>query len=84
MLLALIRALAIAGTPLRLRNGPLYQRVPILLYVAMSWMGLARGLPLYQEIAGASILLMLAGRHSYSGGLPLYRWHHPPFNSCLW
>ena len=30
-----------------------------------------------------SILLMLAGRLSYSGGLLLYRWHHLPFNNYL-
>ena len=83
MLLALIWALAIAGIALRLRNGPLYERVPIPLYLAMGWMGLARDVPLYQEVAGVSILLMLAGRLSYSGGLLLYRWHHLPFNNYL-
>jgi hemolysin III len=84
LLLALIWVLAIAGITLRLGNGPLYERMAIPLYLVMGWLGLAWSVPLYREIGGTLILLMLAGGLSYSGGLLLYRWHRLPFSNCLW
>jgi hemolysin III len=84
VLLALNWIVAIAGIALRLRNGLLFERIAIPLYLVMGWMGLAWSVPLYQEIGSTPILLMLAGGLSYTGGLLLYRWHRLPFSNCLW
>jgi hemolysin III len=84
ILLASIWTLALAGIVLRLMNGPLFQRVAISLYLAMGWLCLGWGMPLYQMVGTMPILLMVAGGVSYTGGLLLHRSHRLPFSNPAW
>jgi len=83
-LLASIWTLAIAGIVLRLRNGSLYRRIPVPLYLVMGWLCIGWGVPLYQTIGSKSILFMIAGGLSYTGGLLFYGWHRLPFSNPAW
>jgi hemolysin III len=84
VLLGAIWIVALAGILLRLGNERLYERVAIAVYVLMGWLGLGWGLPLYREIGAATILLMILGALSYTGGLLFYRWHGRPYTNALW
>jgi hemolysin III len=83
-LLASIWTLAIAGIVLRLTNDPLFQRVPIPLYLATGWLCLVWGMPIYQTVGIVPISLIFAGGLCYTGGLLFYRWDRLPFSTPLW
>lgn len=84
VLLLSIWTLALGGVGLRLFGARLYDRVAVLLYLALGWLCLAWSVPLYQTVATIPILLMLAGALSYTGGLLFYRWHRLPFSNSIW
>ena len=90
ILLALIWAVAIIGTVLRLVKEPLYDRVAVPLYLAMGWLCLGWSIPVYQTIETAPILLIIAGGISYTGGTlvlslaptPVQQPHVAPLRGC--
>lgn len=83
-LLASIWALALSGVALRLFGPRLYDRIAVLLYLGLGWLCLAWSASLYETVATAPMLLMLAGALSYTGGLLFYRWHRLPFSNSIW
>jgi hemolysin III len=83
-LLALIWTLAIAGIVLRLTEESLFDRVAVPLYLAMGWLCLGWGMPLYQMVGTITILLIIAGGIIYTGGLLFYSWERLPFSNPIW
>jgi hemolysin III len=83
-LLALIWTVAIAGIVLRLTREPFFDRVAVPLYLAMGWLCLAWGMPLYQMVGTVTILLIIAGGIIYTGGLLFYGWQRFPFSNPIW
>jgi hemolysin III len=84
ILLASIWTLAIVGIVLRLMNEAFFRRIAVPLYLAMGWLCLGWGLPLYQMVGTVPISLMFAGGLSYTGGLLFYRWGRLPFSTPMW
>jgi hemolysin III len=84
ILLASIWTLAVAGIVLRLTNELLFRRAAIPLYLAMGWLCLGWGMPLYQTVGIVPISLMFAGGLCYTGGLLFYRWDRLPFSTPMW
>jgi len=83
-LLVAIWSLAIFGIVLRLAYVRLFERIAIPLYVVMGWLALGWGAPLYREVGLGTILVMIAGGMSYTGGLLFYRWHSRAFSNLMW
>lgn len=83
-LLALIWTVAIAGIVLRLTKESFFDRVAVPLYLAMGWLCLGWGIPLYQMVGTVTILLIIAGGIIYSGGLLFYGWQRLPFSNPIW
>lgn len=84
ILFALIWTLALAGIVLRLMHEPLFQRVAVLLYLAMGWLCLGWSIPLYQMLGPLPILLIAAGGISYTGGLLFHNSRRLPFGNPVW
>jgi hemolysin III len=84
ILLAAVWSLAAAGIVVRLAHETFYRRIAIPLYLAMGWLCLGWGAPLYHAVGPAPALLMIAGALSYTGGLLLYRLHRLPFTNSAW
>jgi hemolysin III len=83
-LLALIWTVAIAGIVLRLTRESFFDRVAVPLYLAMGWLCLGWGMPLYQMVGTVPILLIIAGGIMYTGGLLFYGWQRFPFSNPIW
>ena len=83
-LLALIWTVAIAGIVLRLTKEAFFDRVAVPLYLAMGWLCLGWGMPLYQMVGTVPILLIIAGGIMYTGGLLFYGWQRFPFSNPIW
>ena len=83
-LLALIWTVAIAGIVLRLTKEAFFDRVAVPLYLAMGWLCLGWGMPLYQMVGTVPILLIIAGGIMYTGGLLFYGWQRLPSSNPIW
>lgn len=67
-----IWAIAVAGILLKLVTGPRYPRVSSAVYVAMGWMVLVAIRPLWQNVPGWGIALLVFGGLSYTLGVGFY------------
>lgn len=82
-LLAVVWLVAIAGIALKVALPGRYDRLSILLYLAMGWSGVV----LWESIAtlpATALWLMLAGGVLYSVGVIFHIWESLPFQNAIW
>ena len=82
-LLAVVWLVAIAGIALKVALPGRYDRLSILLYLAMGWSGVV----LWESIAtlpATALWLMLAGGLLYSVGVIFHIWQSLPFQNAIW
>lgn len=82
-LLAVVWLVAIAGIALKVALPGRYDRLSILLYLAMGWSGVV----LWESIAtlpATALWLMLAGGLLYSVGVIFHIWESLPFQNAIW
>lgn len=84
VLLGAIWLTAIIGIWLKCRYPGRYDRLAILLYLAMGWSGaLAMG-PISQILPGITMTLILAGGIIYSAGVVFHVWERLRFQNAIW
>lgn len=82
-LLAIVWLVAIAGIALKVALPGRYDRLSILLYLALGWSGVV----LWESIAtlpATALWLMLAGGILYSVGVIFHVWESLPFQNAIW
>lgn len=82
-LLAVVWVVALVGVTLKIALPGRYDRVSILLYLALGWSGVV----LWDSIAtlpATALWLMLAGGLLYSVGVIFHIWESLPFQNAIW
>ncbi|PKA40298.1 PAQR family membrane homeostasis protein TrhA [Rhizobium sullae] len=83
MLIA-IWVMAAAGIFLKCAFPGRYDRLAILLYLAMGWSGILVAEPVSSRIPFASMLLILIGGFIYSAGVIFHVWEKLRFQNAIW
>ena len=83
-LLVGIWATAFVGITLKCRYPGRYDRLAILLYLAMGWVGVIAGWPLFSTMSGPVLGLIVAGGIIYTAGTLFYLMESLPFHTTIW
>ncbi len=76
--------LALVGVVYKLFFTGKYDKISTFVYLAMGWMAIVAGKPLWDNMPTGGLLLMLAGGLSYSLGVIFYRNHKMLFAHAIW
>lgn len=82
--LVMIWLMAAFGIYLKFRYPGRYDRIAILLYLAMGWSGVMVAEPLSQYIAPITLYLIIAGGIIYSLGVIFHVWEKLRFQNAIW
>lgn len=83
-LLAGIWAVAIIGIALKLVLPGRFDRLSILLYLALGWSGVLAYEPVLATLAKVPFALLAAGGLLYSFGVVFHVWRRLPFQNAIW
>jgi hemolysin III len=83
-LTSIVWTVAIAGVLLRLFHARLFDRVSLLLYLALGWIGVVALPPLVQALDMPALVLLFVGGALYTIGLIFHLWHRLPFQNAIW
>lgn len=72
------------GIVLRLLPGRFFDRVSLLLYLALGWMALVIVAPLLQTLDTATLILLATGGGLYTVGIAFHLWERLPFQTAIW
>ena len=61
-----------------------FDRLSILLYLAMGWVGVIAGWPLFSTMSGPVLGLIVAGGMIYTAGTLFYLMESLPFHTTIW
>lgn len=61
-----------------------YDRLSVLAYVALGWVGVAAFGPVSAALPMASLWLLVAGGLTYVSGVPFYLWDRLRFRAAIW
>lgn len=75
---------AVGGVVLKCALPGRYDRLAILLYLAMGWSGVLVAEPLSRTLPGATLLLILIGGVIYSVGVIFHVWEKLRFQNAIW
>ncbi|HUZ67630.1 MAG TPA: hemolysin III family protein [Beijerinckiaceae bacterium] len=81
---AWIWSMALGGIALKLISPRLFERLAVLLYLALGWAALALYPPLAAALHGWPFVLLLAGGALYSFGLCFHLREHMRFHNAIW
>lgn len=87
MVLAMLVAVwtvAVGGVFLKCVFPGRYDRLAILLYLAMGWSGVLVAGPLYERLPGVTMGLIVAGGVIYSVGVIFHVWERLRFQNAIW
>lgn len=79
-----IWAIAIAGVVIKCVFPGRFDRLAILLYLAMGWSGIFAAGPLVSELTAGVLFLILAGGIIYSVGVIFHVWERLRFQNAIW
>jgi hemolysin III len=82
--LVLVWLMAIFGIYLKFRYPGRYDRVAIMLYLAMGWSGVMVAEPLLDYIAPLTLYLIVIGGVIYSLGVIFHIWEKLRFQNAIW
>lgn len=83
-LFGVVWGIALLGISLKASLGLRWEKLSLLLYLAMGWVVIIAAYPLYQRLAMPGILWLLAGGACYTGGAAFYAWKRLPLNHAVW
>jgi hemolysin III len=83
-MLAAVWLIAAAGIALKFLRPGRYDRLAILLYLAMGWSGVFAAESLRATLSATTILLILIGGLLYSLGVVFYVWQSLRFQNAIW
>jgi hemolysin III len=61
-----------------------YDRLSVLAYLALGWVGVLAFAPARASLPGASFWLIVAGGLTYVAGVGFYRWHGLRYHNAIW
>jgi len=79
-----IWVMAAAGVALKFLFPGRYDRLAILIYLAMGWSGIAAAGPLTTHLSAATLVLIVAGGVLYSVGVIFHVWERLRFQNAIW
>ncbi|MFB2550976.1 PAQR family membrane homeostasis protein TrhA [Ensifer soli] len=79
-----IWAIALLGIVLKCAFPGRFDRLAILLYLAMGWSGLLAGEQLYSALSETTMTLIVAGGIIYSLGVVFHVWERLRFQNAIW
>jgi hemolysin III len=84
VLAAVVWAGAILGAVVKIALPGRYDRLSVLAYIALGWVGVAAIGPAREALPGVSLWLLVLGGVTYVAGVGFYRWHGLKFHNAIW
>jgi hemolysin III len=75
---------AILGAVVKIALPGRYDRLSVLAYIALGWVGVAAIGPAREALPGVSLWLLVLGGVTYVAGVGFYRWHGLKFHNAIW
>jgi hemolysin III len=75
---------ALLGAVVKIALPGRYDRLSLLAYVALGWVGVAAVGPAREALPGVSLWLLVLGGVTYVAGVGFYRWHGLKFHNAIW
>ncbi|NIA14681.1 MAG: hemolysin III family protein [Nitrospiraceae bacterium] len=83
-LFGIVWGLAVFGIALKVAFFPRFEKLSILLYLAMGWVGVVGIKPTLEAITLPGMVLVGLGGLLYTLGVVFYLWERLPFNHAIW
>ncbi len=83
-LLALVWAVALMGVALKLAAPRRFERISVVLYLALGWSILAVMEPLISALSVPALVLIVIGGVVYSFGVAFLVWRRLPYHNAIW
>jgi hemolysin III len=80
----LVWGLAAAGIVFELAFRNKWRRLSLVFYIGLGWLAVVAAKPLYDNLPGSALLLLLAGGLLYSGGAVFYASRKLLWNHAVW
>lgn len=84
VLAGVVWAGAILGAVVKIALPGRYDRLSVLAYIALGWVGVAAVGPAREALPGVSLWLLGLGGVTYVAGVGFYRWHGLKFHNAIW
>lgn len=84
VLAGVVWAGAILGAAVKIALPGRYDRLSVLAYIALGWVGVAAIGPAREALPGVSLWLLVLGGLTYVAGVGFYRWHRLKFHNAIW
>lgn len=84
VLAGVVWAGAILGAAVKIALPGRYDRLSVLAYIALGWVGVAAIGPAREALPGVSLWLLVLGGLTYVAGVGFYRWHGLKFHNAIW
>lgn len=81
---AAVWAGAVLGVVAKVALPGRYDRLSVLAYIGMGWMGMLAIVPAREALSGMSLGLIMAGGVIYVAGVGFYKWHRLRFHNAIW
>ncbi|MDR7125787.1 hemolysin III family protein [Pseudotabrizicola sp. 4114] len=81
---AVVWAGAVLGVVVKLALPGRYDRLSVVTYIALGWMGVLAVGPARAALPGVSLWLIVLGGITYAGGVAFYKWHRLRFHNAIW
>ena len=75
---------AILGAVVKIALPGRFDRLSVLAYIALGWVGVAAIGPAREALPGVSLWLLALGGVTYVAGVGFYRWHGLKFHNAIW
>ena len=83
-LTAAIWSVAVLGIAAKLARLSHIDRVSVVLYLTLGWIGLVAAGPFMASMATSTLLLLAGGGALYSTGVVFHLWHRLPYQNAIW
>ncbi len=83
-LLALVWLIAIFGVLIKLLRPRRFERVTLVLYLALGWIGLPAVGPLVAALSVSTLVLLAIGGVLYTIGVAFHLWETLPYQNAIW
>jgi hemolysin III len=83
-LLAIVWVLAITGMALKLWHPRRYDRLFVLFYLALGWIGLPTVGLLVAALPTPALILLMTGGLLYTAGVAFHLWERLPYQNAIW
>ena len=83
-LFGVVWGIAVVGIALKLLYGPRFPKTSSAMYVAMGWMVVIAARPLWQNVPGWGLALLVLGGLSYTGGVVFYLAPKLRYSHFIW